>query len=77
MDDKEKMGLLIAKVEAAHGRIDRLESGIRDDLREIQRELKDLTAHMNKGRGMLAVMLFLSGSAGAGVVKLLSMIGPK
>lgn len=73
-DLREKLGVAIAKAEAAHARIDRLDEVIRDDLRDIRKVLDELNAHMNKGKGWAAAVILLSGFAGAGVVKLLSMI---
>lgn len=78
----EKVGALDAKLSAAHQRVDRLEIGVRDDLRELKQEFKDLrkdvkalTDHMNRGKGWAAAMLLLAGSAGAGFIKLITLIG--
>jgi hypothetical protein len=70
---REKLGVLIAKVDAAHHRIDKNEAGTREDLKEIFEQLKALNAHMNRGKGWAGAMFFLSGIAGAGVIKLLSV----
>lgn len=47
----EKIGVLSAKADAAHNRIDRLEGLVRADLSEIKAELKELIAHMHQGKG--------------------------
>lgn len=72
---REKIGLLTAKVDAAHRRIDDGEKLTRETLKEINSELKILTAHLNKGKGWIAAMLFLAGGTGAGLVKLFTLIG--
>ena len=75
MDDvKEKIGVLSAKAEAAHTRIDKLEFVLRDDLRELKSDLKELNAYMHRGKGWASAMLFLSGFVGAGLFKLLTVI---
>lgn len=84
-DIREKIGAMDAKISAAHARVDRLETGVREDLKELKKEfrelrdninsdLKALNAHMNRGKGWAAAMLLLAGSAGAGVVKLLALL---
>lgn len=77
----EKMGQMDAKISAAHDRVDRLEAGVRDDLEDIKECMKDLgadikvlNANMNRGKGWTAAILFLAGSAGAGLVELLALI---
>lgn len=70
----EKIGTLDAKVTAAHHRLDKLELAIRDDLKELKVDLKDLNAHMHKGKGWSAAFLFLAGISGAGLTKLLAII---
>lgn len=71
----EKIGMLIAKVDAAHSRVDKMEKVLSDSLSDISKELKELNAHMNKGKGWVAALMFLAGGTGAGLVKLLSVIG--
>lgn len=71
----ERIGQLTAKAEAAHARIDKMEAGVREDLASIKDELKELNAHMNRGKGWSAAMLFLAGSSGAALMKLLALIG--
>lgn len=69
----EKIGQLDAKVTAAHHRVDKLELGIRDDLKELKVDLKELNAYMHRGKGWAAAMIFISGFAGAGLFKLASL----
>ncbi len=76
-DLREKLGILTAKVEAAHHRLDKLQLDTRDDLTEIKKDLKEVITYMNKGKGWSAAMLLLAGSSGAGIVKLLSAMGGK
>lgn len=71
---RERLGALDAKVTAAHSRTDKLETVIREDLKEIKKELHDLTAHMNRGKGWAAAMIFLASASGALLVKLLTML---
>lgn len=71
----EKIGILTAKAEAAHYRIDKLETGIRDDLKSIQADLKELNANMHRGKGWAAAMMLLAGTGGAGILKLFTIIG--
>ncbi len=78
MDDiREKLGVVTATATAAHGRLDKLEGVIRDDLKQVNDQLRELNAHMNKGKGWTAAMIFLAGAGGAGAIKLLSMFGPQ
>lgn len=70
----EKIGAMDAKVTAAHSRLDKLETVIREDLRELKDELKFLTAHMNQSKGWSAALMFLAGTFGAGFIKLISII---
>ncbi len=70
----EKIGSINSSVEHAHDRIDRLEHGIRDDLRDLKVDLKELNAHMNRAKGWSAAAVLLSGAMGGALVKLLSQI---
>jgi putative component of toxin-antitoxin plasmid stabilization module len=70
----EKLGVLSAKADAAHSRIDRLENGIKSDLSEMKNDLKELSAHMHKGKGYAAAIMFVAGLAGAGLTKILSIV---
>jgi hypothetical protein len=70
----EKLGELNAKTKAAHARLDRLETDLRNDLKEILKEIKELNAHVNKSRGWAGAALLISGLLGAGIVKLLGLI---
>jgi hypothetical protein len=70
----EKIGVLAAKADAAHSRLDKLEIGLREDLKEIKKDLKELNGYMHRGKGWAAAIILLSGFAGAGVVKLLGMM---
>jgi hypothetical protein len=70
----EKIGELRAGVTAAHKRIDDINNRITQQLESIDSDLKALNEHMNKGKGSVAVILFLAGVAGGGVAKLLGSI---
>ncbi len=74
-DAREKIGALDAKVSAAHSRLDKLELMLREDLKEMKGDLKDLHAYMNKGKGWAAAMMLLAGTSGAGIIKLLQLLG--
>ena len=70
----EKIGSLTAKVDAAHKRVDKVEQGIREDLKELSRELKELNSYMNKGKGWAAAFMLLSGASGAGILSLINYL---
>ena len=70
--DAERVGVLDAKVTAAHSRLDRMEVGIREDLKEIKKDVKDLNGHMNRGKGWAAAALMIASAVGAGFMKLLT-----
>lgn len=72
-ETRERIGILIAKVDAAHKRIDTIETDIKDALENIHQDLKHLNAHMNRGKGWAAAALLLAGLFGAGIFKLISM----
>lgn len=77
MDDvREKIGALSAKAEAAHSRVDKIEREIRDDLKELKDDLKELNAYMHRAKGATAILVFLSGVSGAGLIKLIEIIKP-
>ena len=73
-DIREKIGVLTAKVDAAHIRVDRVETEIKSTLKDLHEDMKELNAHMNKSKGGLAVMVFLSGGTGAGLAILISKL---
>lgn len=66
--------MLSAKTDAAHKRIDTLERGIREDLKEIKADLKILTERINIGRGWAAASLALASIVGALITKLLGFL---
>lgn len=70
----EKIGELNAKAKAAHSRLDKLESEIRDDLKDISKDLKELNAYMHRGKGWASAVIMLSGFMGAGIFKLLTVM---
>lgn len=73
-DIHEKLGALTATVSAAHKRLDKVETEVRQDLKDLSLQLSELNAHMNKGKGWAGAFFLLSGLAGGGIVKLLSVI---
>lgn len=73
-DVREKLGILNEKAKAAHTRIDKLEFEIRDDLKELMKEVKDINAHVNRSKGWASAMIFISGFIGAGLFKLLTVV---
>lgn len=71
----ERIGLLTAKADAAHTRIDKLEKITREDLKEIKDDLKTLSALVNRASGWAAAFIFIGGLVGgAGLVKLASTL---
>ena len=73
----EKLGTVIASSKAAHQRLDRLEIGLREDLTTLNKELKELNAYMNRGKGWVAAFVLLSGVSGAGIIKLITVFFSK
>ncbi len=84
----EKIGQLSAKADAAHNRLDKVEILVRDDLKEISKELKALSERMqgkfegiseyiNKTKGRDAALIFISSLAGAGLTKLIATVFSK
>ena len=63
-DIRERIGTLAAKASAAHERIDRLEVGLREDLKEIKKDLTEVLAWMNRGKGWGAAALLIAGLMG-------------
>ena len=66
----QTLGEIKATSKAAHQRLDKIESEIREDLKHLNQKLEELTAYMNKGKGISAVVFLMSGLFGAGIVKL-------
>lgn len=73
----EKVVSLEGKASAAHTRIDKLETAILDDLKEIKKELKDVVGWMNRGKGWAAATLVLSGIVGGVISTLLHVLFAK
>ena len=57
----EKLGIIAAKAEMAHSRIDQLDQRLVNSLRDLQLDVRDLNANMNKQKGWLTALVFLSG----------------
>lgn len=70
----EKIGVLSAKVDAAHNRVDKVEGSIKDTLVEIKGDLKDLNTYMNKAKGYTAAIVLVASMGGAGLTKLIAWI---
>ena len=75
---QERIGALDRTISSAHSRVDKMESLVRDDLKEIKtnfaevsREIKELTAYMNRSRGWAAAFLLIAGLVGGFIVKLI------
>jgi hypothetical protein len=67
----EAVGRIEAKADAAHKRLDRVETEIKEDLKEIKKDLREFNSHMNKGKGWAAAGLLIVGlfsSAVGGIV---------
>jgi geranylgeranyl pyrophosphate synthase len=73
-DVHEQIGKLEALVSSAHLRIDALERGIKEDLKDLKRDLRDLNAYMHKTQGWTAALVFIAGLFGAGLSKIISLI---
>lgn len=68
----ERVVTIENKIDAFHGRQDRLESLIHDDIgeikvdfKELKTDVKELTAWMHRSKGWAAAAVFLAGLAGA------------
>lgn len=75
---QERIVALDGKIGAAHARIDKMELLIRDELKDIKvnfkemsGELKEVIAYMNRGRGWAAAALLVAGMVGGLVAKVL------
>lgn len=78
MDDvREKIGEIRATAKAAHARLDDVETRISKQLDKVGSQLEELNAYMNRGKGWAGAMLLLSGIAGAGFFKLLTVFVSK
>ncbi len=60
----EALGELKAKAKAAHDRIDKLENGLREDLKEIANKLGSIEAWMHTKKGYEAAMLLVASIIG-------------
>jgi alpha/beta superfamily hydrolase len=60
----ERLGVLTAKIDAAHARVDKIESSTSQDLGEIKKDVKLLLAWMNRSLGWAAALMFVGGSLG-------------
>jgi len=72
---RERVGSLDDKISAAHKRMDKFETTIRDEYREIRSELKTIAeelkpvhAYINRGKGWAAAGMFLAGLFGGVIV---------
>ncbi len=78
LDLLERVVVIEGKTSAAHQRIDKMESGIREDLDEIKaglkemsQELKDVIGWMNRGKGWAAAAILIAGAVGGVVSKVI------
>jgi hypothetical protein len=69
---QERLGAIDQKASAAHARVDRLETGVRDDLKDIKKDLAEVIAWINQAKGWIAAMLCVSSVAGSGMTLLIS-----
>lgn len=72
MDVREKIGVLRAQATAAHSRLDKIETEIREDLKEINVTLKDLEKRILYIGFLVAL---ISGASGQLIPYLLKVIG--
>lgn len=66
----QKLGELEAKTTASHKRLDKVEINLVSELKGIRDELKELNAHMNRGKGMGFAAMIFAGLSGASLTKL-------
>lgn len=69
----EKMGQVIAKTDAAHTRLDKLEGVIREDLSKLNEAVAGLLAEMHKTQGRNGAIIFIIGGLGAILGAILSV----
>lgn len=67
----ERIGVLDAKISAAHSRVDKIEELIKADLTEVKNDLKVVVAWMNRSLGWAAALLFVGGLFGAVLSKII------
>lgn len=77
----ERVGALAAQTTAAHSRIDRVESLVREDLKGIEKsltalreELKPVVAWMNRSKGWAAAGYFAATIIGGALITLIRWI---
>ena len=58
-DLREAIGALKAQTSAAHKRVDRLETDLRDDLKGINEKLSHIDSSLNRGKGWAGAGLLL------------------
>ncbi len=63
----ERVATLHSKVDAAHGRVDKMELFLSNELKDIKTDLKDVLGHINRSKGWAAASLLIA-SMGGGVV---------
>lgn len=68
----ERLVSLTDKADAAHRRVDKMELIVREDMREIKKELQYISAHINRSKGWAAAALLLAGVLGSLITKLIS-----
>jgi tetrahydromethanopterin S-methyltransferase subunit G len=64
-DVHEKIGALRETAKAAHSRLDDLERGIREDLKELTKKLSEIEAWMHRTKGQASVMIGIGTLLGA------------
>ena len=71
----ERLAIAEEKVKAAHSRLDKFETDVKDDLNgilaiigEIKTDVKDLLAHKNQGIGRMTVLIGAAGALGGAIV---------
>lgn len=70
----EKVVTVEASSKAAHIRVDKIENGISVSLQQINSELKEVVAWMNRGKGWASASILLAGFLGGLVATVISVI---
>ena len=78
---KEKITTVSNKADAVHGRIDKHETIVREDLASMKQDMKDvakivtsISAWVNEKKGWDRAMMFVAGALGSGITAVLNLI---
>lgn len=73
----QQVGANGAKIDLAHERMNRIETELRNDLKDVYAELTKINERLNKNAGFASGVLLLSGFIGAAIAKAIEMFSNK